>query len=266
MKLKLFFISLVWTLFGTAQEHPLEGHWLGVPMYQDENTYDGRTFYLPNKEFMVVEGDEIKIYLYPYSKSDEFKVRYDENTINYSIGRKRVKTQYEFIGASNDTLKFSMFFINKTFVKLFERVTDGDVKAPDTQIIKQLDEFGFNPASVPHEFELDTFHQELYSGFDDLDSLNFTPYSHIQFTDQYITVNRAARGLMKQGYKTVTFPRSDKNGQPDQIRIVQSEGTQMILITPTSLCQCDSIVIPYLTTSWAERIRLDMIENKYKYR
>ena len=66
-----------------------------------------------------------------------------------------------------------------------------------------------------------------------------------------------------RGYKTINF---NLEGSENVFLIQHSEGTQSFSIVPVSLCQCDSLIIPYLTVDWADRIRKDMKENKYKYR
>ena len=30
----------------------IQGNWMGIDMYQDEETYDGKNFFLPNEEFI----------------------------------------------------------------------------------------------------------------------------------------------------------------------------------------------------------------------
>ena len=78
-----------------------------------------------------------------------------------------------------------------------------------------------------------------------------------------MSVDRAASVPVKRGYKTISY---QQNGKNETFKIFQAEGTQSLWIIPQSQCGCDSIVIPYLTVDWADRIRKDMKENAYKYR
>lgn len=238
---------------------------MGIDMYQDENSYDGKNFFLPNDEFILIDNENIRIYFYPYSKSDEFNVQITDNKIKYRLNKKSVETEYSFTNERKDTLVFTMHFINKTFVKMYSRVTSiNERKEIDYATLDELDEFGFNPSAVYHLFELDTFHREMWSGFSHLDSLGFEPYYHLQFINDWeITVNKSKAIPTSRSYKAIRFKIGEEN---HEFEIFHSEGTQALQIIPTSLCQCDSIVIPYLTVDWANRIRKDMKENAYKYR
>ena len=245
--------------------HMIEGNWKGIDMYQDSDSYDGKTFFLPNEEFIIIDKTKIRIYFYPYSKSDEFLVNIDNRQISYQIGKKKIETDYHFTNETCDTLVFTMSFINKTFVKLYHRVTSINERMEvDFATIQELDKYGFNPSAIHHLFELDTFHTELFKGFTDFKSLGFTPFNFIQFlSDQEISLDRKSSVKMSRGYKTLKF---DINGTEEEIKLFHSESTQSFSIIPYSQCQCDSIVIPYLTVDWADRIRKDMRENGYKYK
>lgn len=237
---------------------------MGIDMHQDSDSYDGENFFLPNEEFIIIEKEKIRIYFYPYSKSDEFTVNIDEKQISYEIGRKRIETNYHFTNPKCDTLVFTMHFINKSFVKMYSRVTSINERMEvDFATIKELDKYGFNPSSIHHLFEIDTFHQELYQGFSHIDSLGFRPFHFIQFlNDTEISVNGDASITFSRGYKTIKFLR---NGIV-VFKIYHSEGTQSFSIIPVSDCDCDNIIIPYLAVDWADRIRADMKNNSHKYR
>ena len=243
----------------------IQGNWIGIDMYQDADSYDGKTFFLPNEEFIIIDKEKIKIYFYPYSKSDEFDVTIDNNTIYYKVGNKSIETEYNFTNKSADTLVFKMHFINKTFVKLYHRVTSTNEQMEvDFATIKDLDKYGFNPSALYHLFELDTFHTDQFKGFTHYDSLNFEPIQYFQFlNDNEISINRGASVKMSRGYKKLMF---ESEGELFTFKILHAEGTQNIAIVPFSQCDCDSIVIPYITVDWANRIRKDMKENAYKYR
>lgn len=245
--------------------HLIEGNWMGIDMYQDAETYDGSNFFLPNEEFIIIDRAKIRIYLYPYSKSDEFEVKIDPREIHYKVGKNILNTEYSFTNERADTLVFTMHFINKTFVKMYSRVTSVNEKMEvDFATINELDNFGFNPSAMHHLFEIDTFHREMYKGFAYLNSLDFEPIQYLQFlNDNEISVNRQSSVNMERGYKLLTFK---FDGVDHTIRIAQAAGTQSFSIVPVSFCQCDSIVIPYITVDWADRIRKDMKENAYKYR
>lgn len=258
-------------VFGTSvfsqfdPTHFIEGNWLGIDMYQDADSYDGQTFFLPNEEFIMIDKEQIRIYFYPYSKSDEFDVTIDQNMIHYAVGGKTINTEYGFLNERADTLVFEMHFINKTFVKLYSRVTSINERMEvDFATINELDKYGFNPSAIHHLFEIDTFHKELYKGFPHLDSLKFIPFQYLQFlNDNEISIDRSSSVSMERSYKLLKF---NLAGVEHRVGIFHSEGTQSFSIIPHSQCMCDSIIIPYLTVDWADRIRRDMKENAYKYR
>ncbi|MEX1001364.1 MAG: hypothetical protein WDZ35_04550 [Crocinitomicaceae bacterium] len=242
----------------------IHGNWQGIDMYQDENSYDGKTFFLPNKEFMIIEGQRIKIYFYPYSKSDEFEILVSPEEIIYKLEHKKVQTAYHFTNPNCDTLVFTMHFINKSFVKMYSRVTSTNERMEvDFATVNELDIYGFNPSAIEHLFEIDTFHTELFRGFTKLSSLNFAPYDFLKFVnDEKIAVNQKSPVTFDRGYKVIRFK---LNGEEEEFKVAHSEGTQSFSIIPTSRCDCDSIIIPYITVDWADRIRKDMKENRFKY-
>jgi hypothetical protein len=228
------------------------GHWTGIDMFQDESSYDGKTVYLPNDEEIVISKSRVCVYFYPYFKSDEFAAVITPKSIVYSIGRKRVKSEYSFIG---DTLVLSMNFINKNFIKMYQR------KEMDAATLAELNEFGFNPSTLEHEYELDTLHKELRRGFKDFDSLGFDPVRYIQFIgDHSVRLDRNVATSFERGYQVVRYT---LNGNPGEFKIQGIEGTQQFEIIPTSLCQCDSITLPYLAVSWANRIRKQIVEDTW---
>ncbi|MEZ4924260.1 MAG: hypothetical protein R2780_13895 [Crocinitomicaceae bacterium] len=261
----ILFISINGMAQNSLMTTALEGNWMGIDMYQDEDTYDGKNYFLPNKEFMVIEKERIKIYFYPFSKSDEFDVKIENGTIKYKMGRKHLETDFSFTSSTADTLIFTMHFINKTFVKMYHRITSlNDRKEIDHAVINELDKYGFNPSALTHLFELDTFHHELYKGFYHLDSLGFTPFKHLQFkSDLEMVIDKDQSVSIERGYKTIKYT---YQGKQEEFRISHSEGTQSLTIVPVSMCGCDSLHIPYLTVNWADRIRKDMKENSYKYK
>jgi len=267
MRVLLVFLFIANVSFAQNQTNKsmLPGNWMGIDMYQDDNTYDGENIFLPNKEFMVIGSDDIKIYFYPYSKSDEFEISINEEEIIYQVGKKKLTTSYSFTNKNCDTLLFTMNFINKSFRKMYSRVTSINERMDvDFATLNELDEFGFNPSAVTHKFELDTFHTDFYSGFKSLDSLNFLPYQFLEFiSDKELKLNDEATINIDREYKMIKFR---WNGEEEIFLIDHCEGTQSFKIIPVSLCNCDDIVIPYLTVEWADRIRKDMKENSYKYK
>lgn len=236
-----------------ATSNPVEkiqGHWKGLDMFQDENSYDGKTVYLPNSEELNITANRVSVYFYPYFKSDEFDAAITSKSIVYSIGRKRVKSDYSFIG---DTLVLSMNFINKTFIKMYEPFQ------MEEAVVAELDEFGFNPSALTHEFELDTLHPNLRKGYKDFDSLNFELIKHIQFLgDDMIKLNRGTALAFSRGYQSVRY---SLNGKNEEFRIYKVEGTQQFSMIPFSQCNCDSIHIPYIVVSWADRVRKRIYED-----
>lgn len=247
--LAFFFAIGLTTVQSPAPETSILGSWTGIDVFQDKASYDGKTIYLPNEEEMIVSENRIRVYNYPHFKVDDFTISLRPNQIVYQVNRNKTVTNYSFNG---DTLVFEMNFINKRFLKLYVR------KELDPAVIDELDEFGFNPSSLQHEFEIDTFHQELRSGFSDFNELNYKPYQYLQFKDDStIQINRGDNQRFVRGYQTLTSYSKDDT---TQFKIYHSEGTQGFSIIPTSLCQCDTIVIPYLTTAWANRKRQKIID------
>lgn len=229
------------------------GHWKGIEMFQDENSYDGKTFYLPNKDQMVVEPGKVKIYFYPYFKSDEFDAAITTKSIAYSIGRKKVRSDYSFMG---DTLVLSMNFINKTFIKMYTRTV------MDQSVIEELDTYGFNPSSLTHEFEIDTLHPDLQRGYKHPDSVDYFIPKFIQFlNDDKIKINRGEAINFTRGYQSISFLH---DGTEQTFRVYKVEGTQQFTLIPTSSCNCDTVLVPYLVVPWANRIRA-RIEEDSKY-
>lgn len=227
-----------------ANAEKLIGHWEGIEMYQDQDSYDGKTYYLPNSEEIVLEKNKLKVYFYPYFKSDEFPAEMTSKTLICDIGRKKVRSDYTFKG---DTLILSMNFISKTFIKMYKRTTF------DEAVIAELDGYGFNPSSLTNEYELDTFHHDLYRGFKHIDSLGFDPLQYIMFQDDYhMLLNHADRVETERMYQGFRF---NYGGKEEVYRIIKVNGTQQFSLIPVSYCDCDSIQIPYLATSWAIRLR-----------
>ncbi len=252
--LKLGLITALASSSGVSElpsksESDLLGSWEGIQIFQDANSYDGETFFLPNKEELIIDKDKIKIYYYPYSKVDEFPLSFSKDKLKYKLKDSYTESYYSI---SNDTLTMKMYFINKTFVKKYVR------KEFDTNVIAELDEYGFNPSSLEHEFELDTFHNELKTGFDYYDSLSFKPLRHLQFLgDEKIIVNKNQELKLIRGFNTIRFT---LNGIELMFEIAHSEGTQHLSLIPSTQCGCDDISIPYMTVSWANRIRQAIID------
>ena len=74
----------------TAEPMPAEnnqdailGSWKGIEMYQDLHSEDGKTFYLPNSEEILIEKNRVRVYFYPYFKSDEFEAVITPKSIVY---------------------------------------------------------------------------------------------------------------------------------------------------------------------------------------
>lgn len=229
----------------------LYGQWKGVKMSQDEDSYDGKTFFLPNEGEMILDQNSIKLYYYPYFKGAEYEVTYSPESILYHINEKPIKCDYHFMG---DTLVFKMFYINKVFVKFFTRTQ------LDDQIILELDKFGFRTEKLTHEFELDTLHKDQRKGFSSYDSLSFKPYYFLEFKgDNTLVLNRKEQVSYIRGFKQISF---SQNGVMQQLEVVHIGGTQDVFFKPITQCQCDSIVVPYLVVSWADRIRQAIIDEE----
>ena len=228
------------------------GHWKGIEKFQDENSYDGRTFYLPNREELIIDKNKVKIYFYPYFKSDEFETALSSKSIVYSIGRKRVRSEYSFKG---DTLVLTMNFINKNFIKMYVR------SSFDEETIRELDAYGFNPSSMSHEFELDTLHSELRKGFVSYADLSFKPFERLQFiSDELLRINREDPISFERGYQSIRYL---YNGVEGEFRIYMVQGTQQLSIIPFSFCNCDNIILPYIVVSWAARVRKKVESDRY---
>lgn len=229
---------------GDENIEKIRGHWKGIEMPQDEDSYDGKTVYLPNSEQLAILENSVKVYFYPYFKSDEFEAATTAKSIVYTIGRKRVRSDYSFVG---DTLVLTMHFINKVFIKMYEPME------MDETVLSELDTYGFNPSSLAHEFELDTLHANLRRGYKNFDSLNFEVLQHIQFlSDDLVKLNRTETSSFSRGYQTVKYL---FKGKEEEFKVYRVEGTQQFSIIPVSQCYCDTIHLPYITVSWADRIR-----------
>ena len=253
MKTATLIIALFLCLsIGISQDKDkLIGHWKGIQMFQDESSYDGETIYLPNTDYMVIDANTVHVYFYPYFKSDAFEMYVKEDEIRYKINGKRVESKYEF---KHDTLVLTMNFINKNFIKMYEPT------AMDTEVLAELDEFGFNPSSLVNEYELDTFHDDYKIGFKNYDELSFEPINNIQFiNDKEVRINKGKAISFSRGYHTIRFIYEN---QPHQFMIAHAEGTQRLAIIPTSDCKCDSLVVPYIASSWGDRIRKSIIDFK----
>ena len=228
----------------SVPNNQLLGVWRGIDLFQDESSYDGKTFYLPNNKFLLIDQHRIRIYYYPYSKIDEFEMKYTDNKLKYKLESGITESYYSI---SNDTLRLEMHFINKVFVKVYIR------SEVDDSIVEELDKYGFNPSSIKNEFEIDTFHIDQRIGFTSYDSLNFKPYTHLQFmADDKIKINRGEAVHFIRGYQTIRFT---YEGVEYMFTVNHSEGTQRIFIVPSSICRCNNIVLPYMTSSWGDRIR-----------
>ena len=245
MKNILYLLPLVSSvLFAQNPINQLIGGWQGIEMYQDDDSYDGKTYYLPNSGEMYISEKLIKSYYYPYSKISESSAEIKNNTIYFTINGSTTPASFKLKG---DTLVLSMFFINKTFLKLYKRFE------MDEQVMTDLDQYGFRPASLEHEFELDTFRNNMKSGFPDYDSLDFIPFNHLKFLgNEKMQINKADIVPIKRNYKTIQF---DYRKKAYEYGISQVSGTQTITLIPKSQCQCDSIILPYMTVSWADRVR-----------
>ena len=93
----------------------------------------------------------------------------------------------------------------------------------DFATLSELDQYGFNPSAVTHLFELDTFHTEFYSGFDKVDSLDFSPFQFIQFIDdQHLSIDQGEAIPFSRTYKGIKF---ELKGNTHEFRIEPCEGT-----------------------------------------
>ena len=100
------------SIAGKSDNSNLYGQWKGIKMFQDENTYDGSTFFLPNEGEMILDENSLKMYYYPYFKSAEYEITYSNESIHYKINDKEIRCDYKLSG---DTLTFKMFYINKVY-------------------------------------------------------------------------------------------------------------------------------------------------------
>jgi hypothetical protein len=252
-KLLLFFFSLSFinSTFCQNKHSKLFGQWKGVKMFQDENSYDGRTFFLPNEGEMILNENSIRMYYYPYFKSAEFAIKYTDQSILYNINDKEIRCDYAFTG---DTLTFEMHYINKVFVKIF-------IKAElNKYVISDLDQFGFRTENLLHEFELDTLHPDQRKGFNSYDSLGFKPFQFLEFKgDNTLIIDRKDNVIFSRGYKSINF---SYNGFKNEIEVAHVSGTQDIYLKPRTQCACDSITIPYMSVNWANRIRQAIIDEE----
>lgn len=251
----VLFLFLSFCFFNSALSandySAIYGQWSGVKMFQDENTYDGNTFFLPNEGEMILDENSIRMYYYPYFKSAEFKVTYTNKSILYNINDKEIRCDYDFNG---DTLIFKMFYINKVFVKLFERTQ------MDQAVISDLDQFGFRTQKLEHEFELDTLQKEQRKGFDSYDSLGFTPFQYLEFLeDNTLLINRKEYVVYSRSYKSINF---SYKGVKNQLEVTHMSGTQDLFVKPRSQCRCDTLTIPYISVKWADRVRQAIIDEE----
>ncbi len=236
--------TLIPSVYGSTIYDSLYGHWKGVKMIQDEQSYDGKTYFLPNEGEMILDHECINLYYYPFFKSAKFDVSYTSDALFYEIGDKKIQCNYHFL---NDTLVFEMAYINKIFIKLFTRTK------LDEAVIDDLDNFGFRTEKLIHEFELDTFHKEQRKGFGSFDSIGFIPYNYLEFKpDNILIINRKDKVIYSRSFKKITF---SYNGFMQEMEVAHIGGTQDIHLKQISLCQCDSITVPYITVDWADRIR-----------
>lgn len=228
------------------------GHWKGIELFQDESSYDGRTFYLPNSEEIIIDKNRVRVYFYPYFKSDEFEAALTAKSIIYTIGKRRVKSEYQLQG---DTLTLKMYFINKVFVKKYKRVT------LDQDVVDELDKYGFNPSAVTFEFELDTLHKNFLKGFNSFGELSFEPVNHIQFmSDNTMRLNRGEAIPFERQYQKIWY---SVDTTLHEFEIYDIRGSQQFSIIPKTLCQCDSIILPYIVVSWGDRIRKQIVEDTW---
>lgn len=239
-----FCLFILLPKIGFTGYESLYGQWKGIKMFQDGNSYDGKTYFLPNEGEMILDKESIRLYYYPYFKSAEFEVSYTNSTIIYKIDDKEIVCNYQFNG---DTLAFEMAYINKVFVKLFTRVQLEPV------ILADLDKYGYRLDKLAFEFELDTFHKEAYKGFKSIDSLGFKPPKFIKFEDEdFFVINRKGKYAYSRSFKRLNYT---LNGKATVFEIAHIGGTQAIHLKPITACECDSITIPYMTVEWANRIR-----------
>jgi len=240
--------------FVTAEnnQESILGGWKGIEMYQDLHSEDGKTFYLPNSEEIIVEKNKVRVYFYPYFKSDEFDAVITPKSIVYLVGKKKVKSEYTIQG---DTLILSVNIINKLFVKMYKKAN------LEKDVIEELDQYGFNPSAVVLEFELDTLHKNLRTGFSDYSELSFAPLHHIQFlSDNSIRLNREEAIPFERAYQKIWYTHKEIMHEFEIYRI---HGSQEISIIPKTLCQCDTIILPYMVVSWADRIRKQIKEDTW---
>jgi len=252
--MRVYFLVLLFSMpyFGfSGVDQKLLGEWKGIKMFQDENSYDGKTFFLPNEGEMILDENSIRDYYYPYFKSADFKVTYTDQSIFYNINDKEMRCDYSF---RQDTLVFKMHYINKVFVKMFTRTE------LNRYVIADLDQFGFRTEKLVHEFELDTLHKDQRKGFSSYDSLGFAPFRYLEFKgDNTLIINREDNVAYSKGYKKIKF---SYNGFVNEMDVVHIGGTQDIYLKPSTQCACDSITIPYMTVNWANRIRQAIIDEE----
>jgi hypothetical protein len=251
LALSLFVLIAITTTAFSANHTKLFGSWKGIKMFQDEESYDGRTFFLPNEGEITLDENSIHAYYYPYFKSSEYKVTYTDQSIFYSINDKQIRCDYSF---SHDTLMFKMYYINKVFIKLFTRVDLNEL------ILADLNKYGFRTYNLTYEFELDTLNLLQREGFTNYDSLGFVPFHHLSFKgDNTLIIDKQYNVSFDREFKKIKF---SYNGVPHEIKISHLERTQDIFLTPSTQCQCDSIVLPYMSVEWANRMRQAIIDEE----
>ncbi len=60
-------------------------------------------------------------------------------------------------------------------------------------------------------------------------------------------------------FKQIRF---SHKGFMNTLEIAHLGGTQDVFLKPVVSCQCDSIIIPYVSVNWADRIRQAIIDEE----
>ena len=130
----------------------------------------------------------------------------------------------------------------------------------DNEVLSDLDRFGFRADKLEHEFELDTLHVDERKGFHSFDSLNFIPYKFLEFKEgSTLIIDREYTVSYRREFKRIKF---NHNGVTNLLEIAHLGGTQDIFLKPITQCGCDSLIVPYMSVVWADRVRQAIVDEE----